>query len=178
MALFKKSNKNFSYILRAIDCFSKYAFAVPLKSKTADSILSGLKAIFAEQKPHKLQTDNGKEFINQKVQSYLRKQNIHFFTTKNSSFKCAIVERFNRTLKEKMFKLFTKNGNRNYIDYLKDLLHSYNTTVHSTTKMRPVDVTKNNENRVFRNIYKVNSVREYLLSKRMRPKLNIGVKVR
>ena len=79
MALFRRSNKNYAYILTAVDCFSKYGFAIPLKTKTADSVLSGFKKIFSEQKPHRLQTDNGKEFINSKLQAYLRNQNIHFF---------------------------------------------------------------------------------------------------
>jgi hypothetical protein len=44
--------------------------------------------------------------------------------------------------------------------------------------MRPIDVNKNNESTVFRNIYNFNSVREFLLSKRYKPKLKTGDKVR
>jgi hypothetical protein len=41
--------------------------------------------------------------MNRKFQTFLKKHNIRFFTTQNET-KASIVERFNRTLKTKMWK--------------------------------------------------------------------------
>ena len=132
LSMFKSYNRGYSYIITIIDCFSRYAWAIPLKNKSAESILHALKSVFNYSKPEKLQTDRGKEFLNSKVQNYLNDENISFFTTHNATFKCAIVERFNRTLKGQMWKRFTKNGNRNYIDHLENILFAYNNSYHRT----------------------------------------------
>jgi len=55
--------------------------------------------------------------------------------------KASIVERFNRTLKNGMWKLFTLNGNYKWIDLLPRLVSNYNARKHSTIGMRPIDFT-------------------------------------
>jgi hypothetical protein len=140
-----KENKKFNFILTVIDVFSKYAWAVPLKNKTADSIIHAFKEIFKSGRtPEKLHTDKGKEFINKKFQSFLKDKNITLFNT-NSELKASIVERFNKTLKEKMYREFEKKNNHTYIDFLDDLLFGYNNTVHSKIKIAPSQVNKKNE---------------------------------
>lgn len=140
-----KENKKFNFILTVIDVFSKYAWAVPLKNKTADSIINAFKEIFKSGRtPEKLHTDKGKEFINKKFQSFLKDKNITLFNT-NSELKASIVERFNKTLKEKMYREFEKKNNHTYIDFLDDLLFGYNNTVHSKIKIAPSQVNKKNE---------------------------------
>ena len=79
--------------------------------------------------PEKLQTDKGTEFLNRNFQSFLKEKNTHFFTT-NSELKASVVERFNRTLKTRMWKYFTAKNNRVYIDILQDIVHAYNNSYH------------------------------------------------
>jgi len=67
--------------------------------------------------------------------------------------KAALVERFIRTLKEKIYKYFTAEHTYRYIDVLSDLVHSYNHTRHSTIKMAPVDVNDTNVNHVWQTLY-------------------------
>jgi len=57
-----------------------------------------------------IQSDKGSEFVNTTVQQYLKRREVSFHTTHNSDIKGAIVEGFNRTLKNKMYKYFTKNN--------------------------------------------------------------------
>ena len=52
----------------------------------------------------------GKEFYNVDVQRFLKKYNINHYSS-YSVMKASIVERFNRTLKNDMWKMFTFNGN-------------------------------------------------------------------
>jgi hypothetical protein len=72
----------------------------------------------------------------------------------NSDKKAQVVERFNRTLKLRMGKLFDAQNSFRYVDKLPDLVNNYNTTVHSTIKMKPVDAIKpENYDKLMTNYY-------------------------
>ena len=57
------------------------------------------------RKPQTLQTDAGKEFYNQVFQTLMKQQNIYHFSTHGDA-KASIVERLNRTVKSKTYKIF------------------------------------------------------------------------
>ena len=103
-----RKNDGVKYLLTVIDTFSKYAWVRPLKSKSRSEIIKAFSTILEEnhRKPQKLRSDQGTEFTNASLQQYLEKQNIHFYTAKNEP-KSAIIERYNRTLKGKMYRHFT-----------------------------------------------------------------------
>ena len=56
-----------------------------------------------------------------------------------------VVERFIRTLKNKLYKHMKTTGKNIYYDVLDDIVNEYNDTKHSTIKMKPVDVKDNNK---------------------------------
>ena len=121
-----RDNDGYRYILTCIDCFSKYAWAEPLRDKTGEEIVAAMTRIFASgRKPRRLQTDKGSEFVNVKVQAFLRKHSVDFFTT-DSEVKAAMVERLNRTMKMRMFKYFTAENTYRYVDLLPALVQGYN----------------------------------------------------
>ena len=107
----------------------------------------------SERKPTKIQTDQGREFFNEIFKSFLRENNIiHYFTS--SDIKCALVERFNRILKEKMFKYFTHRDTLWYRNILPKLLSAYNNRPHgSLDGFKPVNVNRHNEARVWTILY-------------------------
>ncbi|XP_055388003.1 uncharacterized protein LOC129616405 [Condylostylus longicornis] len=76
------------------------------------------------------------------------------FPTIASTNKAAVIERFNRTLKEKMFKFFTESSSKRYIDILPQLVKSYNVSVHSTTKFRPAEVQPKHTTEIYNNFKK------------------------
>ena len=83
----------------------------------------------------------------------LRRHGIKFYTSENDDLKAAVVERFNRTLKTKMFRYFTHANTRRYVDVLDDLLHSYNNTYHRSIGMSPAKVDTDNEDEVRARLY-------------------------
>jgi len=87
-----------------------------------------------------LQTDMGKEFYNVDVQKILKKHDVNRYST-YSTLKVSVVERFNRTLKNDMWEMFTLNGNYKWMDELPHLVSDYNARKHRTIGMRPADVT-------------------------------------
>ena len=147
----KEFNDGYQYILTCIDVFSKLAWAVPVKNKSADEIVRAFHLI--DRKPKVVQSDEGKEFLNKKFQNYLEKNNIRFFTSKNRDIKCAIVERFNRTLKSKIWKHFSHSRKYKYIDILPNIINSYNNTYHRSIKMKPIEVDHTNVAQVRNTLY-------------------------
>src|SRR5271167_1437741 len=142
-------NDGYRYILTMIDLFSRYAWAEPLRDKTGNEVAAALRRVFAQgRQPQRFQTDDGREFDNRVVQHLLNIENIRFFTVK-SQFKAAVVERFNRTLKTKMWRYFTRTGNYRWVDVLPDLLTAYNTAVHSSIGVAPIAVTNENEHELW-----------------------------
>ena len=171
MIPFAKINKGYKYIMTIINCFSKYAIAIPLKTKKAFEIVAALTPVLKNHPMKHFQTDQGTEWFNTKVKSLLQKFNVnHYFTY--SDKKASIVERFNRTLKGKMWKTFSEQGNYRWLELLRKLITNYNNTVHRTIKMKPRDVTKLNEKEVLLNIIK-NRKSFYV-----KPKFSVGDKVR
>lgn len=148
----KNKNSGYCYILTVIDILSKYAWAIPLKQKRGEDIVNAFEKIFLKRKPKTLQTDKGTEFTNVKMQKFLKQHKVKFFTTQNET-KASVVERFNRTLKTKMWKYLTHMNSYRYIDVLESLIKSYNSTYHTSIKMAPKDVTKDNEQQVWFNLY-------------------------
>lgn len=120
MVAFAAENSGFKHILTVIDVFSKYAFAKPVKNKTALEIFKAFKSIVTEsgRTPKAIQSDLGLEFKNKIFKNYCNAHNIqqHYPQTQ-SLHKCAVIERFNRTLKRLLFKYFTMKG-RNYRRYI------------------------------------------------------------
>ena len=72
----------------------------------------------------------------------MAKYNIHKYST-FTTMKACIVERFNRTLKDKMFREFTARGSHEWISILPLLLNEYNNSKHRTIGMTPVQADLN-----------------------------------
>ncbi|KAL6417047.1 hypothetical protein ACFW04_013035 [Cataglyphis niger] len=143
----KSYNDGYSYLLTVIDALSKFVWVEPLHDKTGACVVKAFQRIFSrnnDRLPVYLQTDKGKEFIARHVQNFLKEKDIRFRVTRNPDIKAAIVERFNRTLKERMWRYFTHKNTRQYIDVLQDIVRAYNHTHHSTIKMQPAVVTREN----------------------------------
>jgi hypothetical protein len=106
--------------------------------------------------PKKIQSDDGKEFQNSYFKNYLKDKKISLYKV-NSELKARVVERFNRTLKEKMWRYFTHNNTNRYIDVLDDFLKNYNNSYHTTIKCKPVEVNITNESSIWKKLYGVNT---------------------
>ena len=146
-------NDGMRYLLTCIDVFSKRAWAVPVRKKSAREVAEAFEKILGERKCNMVQSDKGTEFLNSTFQSMLRQHGMHFYTSENEDLKASVVERFNRTLKTKMYRYFTPANTRRYLDVLDDLLHSYNNTYHRSIGMAPAEVGLHNEEEVRARLY-------------------------
>ena len=173
MQQFSKWNKGNRYLLTTIDVFSKYGWIVPLKDKKGETITKAFQSIFKEgRKPKYLWTDKGSEFYNKHFKDLLNKHNIKLYSTENEK-KSSVVERWNRTIKNKMWKRFTAQGNTMYLDILPKILKQYNNTKHSSIKMTPTEASKKkNKGTVYFNLF------GNLTHSSSLPKFQVGEKVR
>ena len=171
MQSLNKFNKGIKYLLCAIDLFSKYAWVVPIKDKKGTSIVNAFKKIISEgRKPNKIWVDQGSEFYNQSFKDFLKINNIEMYSTFNEG-KSVVAERFIRTLKNKIFKHMTAFSKNVYFDVLDDVVNKYNNTVHTTIKMKPIDITDD-----YYSEYNVDSME--LHSNKKDPKFKVGHHVR
>ena len=85
-------NDRFKFLLTCIDCFSRYAWAVPLKNKKADSVTEAFASLIDDRRPTYVQSDKGLEFLNSTFQSFLSSNGIRFYTSENDDMKCTLVE--------------------------------------------------------------------------------------
>ena len=126
-----------------------------MKNKTAGEIVRALKLILGGGRhPKRHQTDKGKEFLNSKVQTFLREHGIRLFVTESEK-KASIVERFNRTLKGRMYKYFTAKNTYRYADVLQELVTGYNDTHHRSIGMKPSEVREIDQPKIRQRLYSV-----------------------
>ena len=156
MTQYSKINKGYKYIFTNIDVFSKYAYAFPLKSKKIQDIKTCFEKIFEKNKPKYIWSDKEPAFFSKEMQKFFKDNNVKIYHT-NSHLKAVVIERFNRSLRELMMKEFVKNNNTVWYNILPKLIKICNNRYHSTIKMKPMQVNKNNEKYIKENIYTYNT---------------------
>ena len=168
-----KYNRRVCYLMTVVDALSKHAWFQPLKANTGVAVVKAFNKILRQGRlSNRLQTDRGKEFYNRTFKQWTQKHGIHHFSTDRDA-KAALVERFNRTLKERLYRYFTAANTFQFIDELPQLVEGYNATRHRAIGMAPQDVTWNNEEAVWKHLYS-----KWLKQKPVRPKFPVGDRVR
>lgn len=146
MQAFSKVNRGYKYILVIIDAFSKYAWTIPLKQKNKQQVSEAFKTLLDKGRvPKNLQTDLGKEFYNDQFKNVVKTHKINHYST-YSTKKASIVERLIRTLKNKLYKEFSFNGNYKWFnETLNKKVFEYNNATHRTIGQTPASVNHINK---------------------------------
>ena len=115
MQTFSKWNKGVKYLLMVIDVFSKYAWIKPLKDKKTETVRKAFDDIFKsnKRKPKLLWTDKGSKIISKHFKEFFKRKGIQLYHTENEE-KSSVVERWNKTTKKRMWKMFSVNNNTVY----------------------------------------------------------------
>jgi len=168
-------NNGMKYLLNCIDSFTRFAFVRALPDKKASTFLQAFKSILkqARLKPKFIVSDRGGEMVNQSFTNFCRSEGIillHNYTSTHAF----IVERFNRTLKDLMFKYMTDTKQYKYIDQLQNFVESYNKRVHRMIGMSPIEAEKPKNS--FKIRYRM--TKEYNKVKKQKVKYTIGDRVR
>lgn len=138
----KVSPEGFSHILTAQDNFSKYIWAVPLRSKSAEEVAKALaeEIILKFGIPEVILSDQGTLF-----DSKLFKALCKFFqikkirTSSHHPQSNGGLERCHRSMKE-YFRHFIDEKQSNWASLVTPCCFAYNTTRHSVTKFMPFEI--------------------------------------
>jgi transposase InsO family protein len=142
-------NNNVKYILTVIDVFSRYAFVKGLTTKKKDGIQKAFEEFFLQNGnyPASVQSDNAKEFI--ALTPFFHNLGIkHIFSETYLPQQNSYIERFNRTLKQMIFLHITATKSNKYVYMLPEFIKSYNNSVHSGIKNKPVVIHKENRENI------------------------------
>jgi hypothetical protein len=142
-----KENDGNKYALCIIDVFTKYATVTPIKDKTGKTIMNAFKE--ACDKKFKsycklLWVDKGTEFYNNEFIKFGKQHGFQLYSTYSEN-KAVVVERFNKTMKDKIWMYFTANQTRNWIDEIEKIVTKYNNTKHRTIGTTPNKARENTE---------------------------------
>ena len=113
--------------------------------------------------------DYGKEFHNEKFKNYCEENEIKLFFIKNDIHKLGIINRFHRTLKEKLTTYFISNDTVKWINAIDDIIYNYNHSVNRGIGIEPSKVNNCIEQKNIENAkYKTEKINEN------EKKINIG----
>jgi len=133
----------YRYILTLIDVFSRQAYCIACKNKTPYTITKKFAKLLNKLKGldkgiTRLQSDNGGEFTDSVFRDFLKENNIkQVFSKPGKPQTQGIIERFNGTLKNIIFKDISATNNKDWSSKLNEYIDSYNDTYHTTIKMTP-----------------------------------------
>ena len=154
-------NKGFKYGLVVIDCFTRVIYFKSMKNKTAEATAAAFDAIFSDfdEPPVNIVTDAGKEFFNSLVNKVFESYGIvHYRTPTKTRWKASMAERAIRTIKSRLAKIFYKRKNNIWYDVVDQVVANYNNTSHSAHGFRPLDVTDENRDQVYKILYPKNEL--------------------
>jgi hypothetical protein len=140
-------NDGYKFIFVIIDCFTRYTWAVPMKSITANSAWDALTKVINESKrrPDNLWVDQGSEFIGNRKK--LDNMGIVMYHTYNQG-KSVMAERMHRTIREKLGRRMTEVNTQRWVDLLPEIMKEYNERdIHSAIRMTPKEASNLDDGR-------------------------------
>ena len=134
---YKNANK---YMVVFIDVFTKYAWIYPTRQKGGRETTACLQQFLAScgpEKPARLSTDRGGEFVSHLFRQLCLDNNIELIVTSSNHHKCVIVERFNRTIQRILYQQMHVSDRKDWPALLPQALRIYHFRKHRTIKMSP-----------------------------------------
>lgn len=137
-------NKGYRYLFVCIDIWSKLLWVEVLKKKTADVIVEAFRSIYAKAKvsPKFISCDEGKEFDNSKVKTFLKSKGTEIYFMLNKETGAPHAERVIRTIKGRLFRYMTEHKTKKFYTVVQNVVDGYNRSKHRTIGMKPIDVTE------------------------------------
>lgn len=136
------TTEGFKHLLTVQDNFSKFLWAVPLRTKTADEVAKA----FAEDIvlkfgiPEVFLSDQGTNFESKLFKNLCKIFKIKKIRTSSHHPQSnGSLERCHRSMKE-YFRQFINNDQSNWIDLVSMSCFAHNTTIHNVTKHTPFEI--------------------------------------
>ena len=153
---YKAKNDNYQYLLVCIDVLSRKIITAPTKTKSPKDLINAFEIIWkkANALPNKLYSDSGKEFTAKEMQTYFENKDILKYVMYSPHLHAGVVERANRTIKERLFKYMTHNNTERWIDIIDKIVDGINNSINRITGVTPNSVTYKNAQALIEKVYK------------------------
>ena len=147
-------DRKYRYCLNIIDVASRYKASVPLLDRSSASVAKAFKKEYSSKSspliwPKVLQVDGGSEFKDMVI-SLMKNKGVRIRIGKSKKHQ-AIVERFNRTLAKRLFKiqdayeLYTEMDSTIWVKYLQDIVDDLNNSITRLLGISPAEAIKKDE---------------------------------
>ncbi len=141
---YKLTNKNNYVLFTAININSRYAYVNFGTNKNTETVIKMLDQFLKDAVMiNTITMDSGSEFINAKAVKWFEDNDITTHYVVGDSHKLGIINRFHRTLKEKLLKHFLATDSTNWIDNIDQIVENYNNTVNRGIGFTPMEASKN-----------------------------------
>ena len=141
----KRHNDGVNYLLVVVDNYSRYVHVEPVKSKTGPEMVQATEKIFDRMRKRygavcsRFITDLGTEFYNAPMKKLFRDNNVSHFSTSSGNKSC-MAERMIRTLKTRLYRLFTSRNTLRWVDVIQQIATAVNNSVNRMIKKTPASV--------------------------------------
>lgn len=171
------ANHGYKYLLCVIDVFTKMAWVYPMKRVTCNTAVDLLRDVFTKcgTLPETIQTDKGSEFKCASMKALMREKGIQHYLS-YSDRKCAVVERFNLTIQQLLYKLMAKHNTYEWTGLLAQAMKIYLNRKHRTIKMSPLEAEQDENQKTVRDIFLERFAK--IEDQRKEPKYKVGDTVR
>lgn len=156
----KNESQGYGYLLLGIDVMSRLIVCSPIKTKKPEDVQIGLLNIF-KQLPIPILvafTDQGREFTAKSMQTFFRKHHIQHYTSSNQKTKAALSERALRSVKERLYKVFSHYNTLDFTSVVQKVVDGINRTVNRTTGLRPIDFNLKNQRLLWKKLYQKDNI--------------------
>lgn len=143
---YKKQNDGNYILFTAININTRFAYAYYSKDKEAETIIKFIKDLEKKSVINVLQCDLGTEFNNTFFKKYCSDNDITLDLFKSDSHKLGIINRFHRTIKEKLTAYFDAFDTVKWIDIINKIIDNYNNSVNRGIGYKPIEVNDFIEN--------------------------------
>ncbi|KAL3109455.1 hypothetical protein niasHT_015300 [Heterodera trifolii] len=170
----KQHNDGYRYILVCIDVLSRQIYVAEAESKKSEHMIDAFEKVFkkAGVLPNKMYSDSGLEFQAKRMNEYWRSKDIIKYVMYSPHLHAGVVERANRTIKERLYRYFSEKNTHRWVDIIDKIVKNLNNVTNRTTGMRPVDVNFRNATELRNRLYKDTEEQEG------KPKFKLGDIVR
>jgi len=128
------SSERYKYVLTVIDVRSRYVWYKFQRTKTSSETAKAFASVLVDIEPNKWEvcrTDAGNEFMGREFQQLCKDRGIKHFRQLSGQHKTPIVDRFHRTLGERVMKAMHHKNSRDFVSIVPQIVESYNNSQHS-----------------------------------------------
>lgn len=153
LSTYSQYNGGLKYIFTMVDSFTKFGWVYSAVNKNSDTFSNILQQHFYKEGTWTLfHSDNGGEFINNRVNIVLGRFNVT--STHGRPYhpqSQGQIERFNRTIKSRIRKCFEFNQ-FDWCNHIDRVVYWYNNTTHRSTGMKPFVLFKGFDSELLNNM--------------------------